>query len=98
MYLDILKALKLPAVIVADAGLGTINHTILTLSYLRANNVDVKGVILNNFDKDSIMHNDNLFMVEDIGRIKVIATLAHGKRDLELLDKNMEEYFDDITF
>ena len=37
-------------------------------------------------------------MVEDIGRIKVIATLAHGKRDLELLDKNMEEYFDDITF
>lgn len=97
MYLDVLKAFNVRALIVADAGLGTINHTILTLSYLRSNNVDVAGVILNNFDKDSLMHKDNLYMVEQLGQIKVIATLAHGDTNLTLLDRNMEEYFNDIS-
>lgn len=96
MYLDILKAMKLPCVVVADAGLGTINHTVLTISYLNANDVKVQGVILNKFDKNSIMHQDNLSMIEQISNVKVIATLADGKQDLELLDKNMEDYFDEF--
>lgn len=83
MYLDILKAMKLPCVVVADAGLGTINHTVLTISYLNANDVKVQGVILNKFDKNSIMHQDNLSMIEQI-HVRVIATLADGKHDLEL--------------
>ena len=82
--------------IVADAGLGTINHTVLTISYLNANDVKVQGVILNKFDKNSIMHQDNLSMIEQISNVKVIATLADGKQDLELLDKNMEDYFDEF--
>ncbi len=96
MYLDILKAMKLPCVVVADAGLGTINHTVLTISYLNVNDVKVHGVILNKFDKNSIMHQDNLSMIEQISNVKVIATLAEGKPDLELLDKNMEDYFDEF--
>ena len=95
MYLDILKALKLNTVVVADAGLGTINHTVLTISFLQQNNVNVKGVILNNYDCDSLMHTDNLKMIEEISGIKVIATLGKGDKNLSLRYKNMEEYFDE---
>ncbi len=96
MYLDILKAMKLPCVVVADAGLGTINHTVLTISYLKSHDVKVQGVILNRFDENSAMHLDNLTMIEQISEVKVIATLENGKQDLRLLDKNMEDYFDEF--
>ncbi len=95
MYLDIIKALHLNVVVVADAGLGTINHTVLTVSYLLANGVKVKGIILNNFDNTSVMHTDNLKMIEEISKVKVIATLAKGQKDLELRDKELVEYFDE---
>ena len=95
MYLGILKTLNLPCVIVADAGLGTINHTVLTINYLQDHKVNIKGVILNKFDKDSLMHQDNLKMIEEISGIRVIATLADGEKKLNLLDKNMEDYFDE---
>lgn len=95
MYLDILKLLKLPCVVVADAGLGTINHTVLTLSYLKLNGVKVQGVILNNYDNSSLMHQDNLYMINEISGYKVIATLGKGQQKLNLLDKKMEDYFDE---
>lgn len=95
MYLDILKTLNLPCVIVADAGLGTINHTVLTINYLQDHKVNIKGVILNKFNKDRLMHQDNLKMIEEISAIRVIATLADGEKKLNLLDKNMEDYFDE---
>lgn len=95
MYLDILKTLNLPCVIVADAGLGTINHTVLTINYLQDHKVNIKGVILNKFNKDRLMHQDNLKMIEEISGIRVIATLADGEKKLNLLDKNMEDYFDE---
>jgi dethiobiotin synthetase len=95
MYLDILKALKLNAVVVADAGLGTINHTVLTVSYLKQNSVKVKGVILNNFDNSSVMHSDNLQMIEEISGTNVIATLGKGDKNLNLRYQKMEDYFDE---
>jgi malonyl-CoA O-methyltransferase len=44
--IDLMRALALPAVIAARAGLGTINHTLLTLEAMRARAVSIAGVIL----------------------------------------------------
>ena len=44
---DLATALRLPVVIVARAGLGTLNHVLLTLEALRGRAVDVAGVVLN---------------------------------------------------
>ncbi len=96
-YQDIIRALGVPVVIVADAGLGTINHTILTFEYLKAHEIKVQGVILNRFDKSSLMHTDNLKMIEDLSGVKVIATLANNEKELSLLQKPLEEYFDVIS-
>lgn len=45
--LDLMKALALPVVLVARRGLGTINHTLLSLAALRGAGLRVLGVVLN---------------------------------------------------
>lgn len=44
--------MKLPLVIVAGAGLGTINHTLLTLAAARAAGLEVAGVVINRYRID----------------------------------------------
>ena len=43
---DVMLALGLPALIVARSGLGTINHTLLTIEALRQRRVPVAGVVM----------------------------------------------------
>lgn len=43
---DMIRAMGLPALIVARPDLGTINHTLLTISALRAARIPVSGVII----------------------------------------------------
>jgi dethiobiotin synthetase len=45
--IDLIDALKLPVVVVARAGLGTVNHTVLTLASLAAHGAQVRAVVLN---------------------------------------------------
>lgn len=45
--LDLIQFLKLPVVVVSRLGLGTINHTLLTLEHLKKNHILILGVILN---------------------------------------------------
>ncbi len=46
-YADLAVALGLPVLVVARAGLGTVNHTALTCEALRARGLAVAGVVLN---------------------------------------------------
>jgi dethiobiotin synthetase len=48
--LELIVRLDLPVVVVGRTGLGTINHTLLTLDVLARSGVRVLGVILNNAD------------------------------------------------
>ena len=82
---DLIKKLNAPIIIVADGGLGTINSTLLTVEYARANGIKIAGIILNNYDKDSFMQQDNLKQVEYLTGIKVVATVARNQNDIELL-------------
>jgi dethiobiotin synthetase len=86
---DLIKRLGCSVIIVADGGLGTINSVLLTVEYARANNIDIKGIILNNFNPESFMHKDNLKQVEYLTGIKVIATVEKNQQEIKLL----EEYF-----
>lgn len=86
---DLIKRLDCSVIIVADGGLGTINSALLTVEYARANNIDIKGIVLNNFNPESFMHQDNLKQVEYLTGIKVIATVEKNQQEIKLL----EEYF-----
>ena len=94
---DIVKLLCLPVVIVADAGLGTINQTTLCCHYLKSKSIAINGIILNNFDKNKTMHQDNLAMIEDINKVKVIATVASQAAELSMRVGSLSDDFSLIT-
>jgi dethiobiotin synthetase len=74
MVLDVARVLKLPAVVVARPGLGTINHTLLTVSALRAAGVAVAGVVINRYPTDTpdISVETNPAAIEKVGRVPVL--------------------------
>ena len=84
---DLIKELNTNIIIVADGGLGTINSTLLTAEYAKNHNIKIEGIILNHFDPDNFMHQDNLKQVEYLTGIKVIATVKENQKDIDLLEK-----------
>jgi len=47
---DLIKEMKLPAVIVTRTRIGTVNHTIMTCKMCEKYKIPIKGIIINNFD------------------------------------------------
>jgi dethiobiotin synthetase len=77
-YADLAVALGLPVLVVARAGLGTVNHTALTLEALRARGLAVAGVVLNRTvpdDDASVPH--NAAEIERLTGARVLATLPY---------------------
>lgn len=87
---DVIKALGLSVIIVADAGLGTINSTLLTIEYAKAQNISILGIVLNNYDKNNFMHQDNKAQIEKLAGVRVIATVENGARDLDISNEVIE--------
>lgn len=84
MLEDIIDACGLSCLIVADAGLGTINNVVLTSFYMKAKAIPVKGIIFNNFRPGDMMHEDNLKMCEYLTGEKVIACVRKGDTELDI--------------
>lgn len=67
---DLVGWLKLPIIIVARSGLGTINHTCLTIEAARLRNLHVLGVIMtgppNPLNKRAIEHYGNTSVMAEI--------------------------------
>lgn len=84
MLPDVIKSLGLDILVVASASLGTINSTVLTAEYAKQHNINVKGIILNNYDETDFMQIDNKKQVEALTDVKVVATVK--KEDNEIDD------------
>ena len=89
MLEDIIKYLDLDVILIADAGLGTINSIVTTVEYLKNRNIHVCGIIMNNY-KDELMENDNIKMVEDLCDVPVIAKVYQNDKNL-LPDVGIDE-------
>lgn len=89
---DIIKELNIPSLIIADAGLGTINAAVLTIEYMRNKNLKINGLILNRFETANEMHDDNKKMIEEMTGIKIIGVVIDGI--LKLDDNNIETLFE----
>jgi len=49
---DLIKLLKVPLLIISRANLGTINHTLLTVRYAQAEQINIKGIVINNLSPE----------------------------------------------
>lgn len=81
---DFIQARALNCLVIADAGLGTINSVVLTVEYMKARHIPVKGIIFNHFETGNTLHEDNLSMCETMTGLKVLACVKDGDRDLEI--------------
>ena len=70
LQIDQLKRWQLPIVLVARSGLGTLNHTLLSLEALQRRKLPVLGLILN-----GPPHADNPGTLEQFGGVPVLAHL-----------------------
>ena len=81
---NLIKDLNMSVIIVARAGLGTINHTVLTVKYIESLGINIKGIIINNYI-ENFLCNDNIKMIEKITKVPVIGKLEN----IEDINDNM---------
>ncbi len=93
---DVIKALGMDILIVAPADLGTINSTFLTAEYAKSRGITCRGIILNNFDENNLMHADNRRSIEDLTGIKVVATVSACADDFEIEKGELLSLFKEI--
>jgi dethiobiotin synthase len=72
LMVDLISVFGLPAVIAARSGLGTINHTLLTVEALRSRGVPIAGVVM-----VGVPNADNRVAIETRGHVQVIGELPH---------------------
>jgi len=75
--LDMIKEFGLPALIVARTGLGTLNHTILTVNALRTQQVKLAGIVMNQLEpsQPGLAEKTNPGVLEKCLDIPVIGTV-----------------------
>ena len=97
LQIDQLKAWGTPIILVARSGLGTLNHTLLSLEALKHRNLDVLGIVLN-----GPPHKDNPKTLEQFGDTKILARLPIFKNVIakvlsqewnkQALDQKLKQY------
>ncbi|MBF0448551.1 MAG: dethiobiotin synthase [Magnetococcales bacterium] len=70
MIIDLIQQLRLPVVLVARSTLGTINHTLLSLSALRARSIPVVGIVLN-----GPVNPENRQAIHRYGQVEIIGEI-----------------------
>jgi dethiobiotin synthetase len=83
---DLARVLNLPLVIAARPGLGTINHTLLTLEAARSASLTVAGVVLTPWpDQPSVMERSNRDTIASRGEVEVATLPPVARADPPLL-------------
>jgi dethiobiotin synthetase len=83
LYLDLAAALGLPVLIVARPGLGTINHTLLTIAVLQERGITISGIVINYAErwKTGLAEKLSPAFIEGYSGVKIIEIMRHGSHD-----------------
>ncbi|MBV4417927.1 dethiobiotin synthase [Clostridium tyrobutyricum] len=84
----LIKELGMDMILVSTAGLGTINHTVLTAKYIEDMGICIKGIIINGY-KDTVMCNDNIDMIKRMTGIPILGIMPH-------IEKNTRDFMESI--
>ena len=89
---DMAEEMELPLIVVCRPTLGTINHTLLTVSYARQHGLEVKGIIVNESTEncDAVVKNTNTEEIKRLTDLPIIGTIPfHKKLDTEDYNKEL---------
>lgn len=78
---DMMLKMKLPAIIVARPNLGTINHTLMTVTVLKTKNIPIAGIIINYTSrvKNDISIATNPPIIEELSGIPVLGIMSYNR-------------------
>lgn len=93
---DVIREFELSSILVADAGLGTINSVVLTAEYMKARSLPIKGIIFNHYHPGNIMEDDNIFMCEHMTGLPVIAKVQDDATELETDADVLAALYDEV--
>lgn len=92
LAIDWMVKWKLPALVVARAGLGTLNHTLLTVEALQKRKIKVVGVVVNGYKGRELSEKTNVQALRKLLTIPVYGPVKfnpkYGK-DLDFLAKDL---------
>lgn len=89
LVVNLISKLRIPALVVARPGLGTINHTLLTASFLQLHGVPIVGIIMNEGEltkpDDDPSATTNAELIERYSGLKVLGRFPrlHGEINVE---------------
>jgi len=86
---NLIKDMKIPAVIVTRSKVGTVNHTLMTVMMCQKYKIPIKGIIINNFDKGYPI-NQLKKDLESLTGIKVLGSIPFIK---DMSDKSLYRIF-----
>ena len=93
---DVIRELHLPSILIADAGLGTINSVVLTVEYMKAKNLPVKGIIYNHYHGNDVMEDDNIFMCEYMTGLPTLAKVKDGDTELAMDVQDLMALYEEV--
>ncbi len=76
---DLIKNLRIPTIIVARAGLGTLNHTFSTIEILKARKIEVLGIIMNGFNGNDLSEKTNAEIISKLSKVPILAKIKWQK-------------------
>lgn len=94
---DVIRALQLPSVIIADAGLGTINSVVLTAEYMQGKKLPVKGILFNHFHRGDTMEEDNIAMCRQRTGLPVLACIPDGAQELPMEPTDLAALYEEVS-
>ncbi|MEO5356503.1 MAG: dethiobiotin synthase [Nitrospirae bacterium YQR-1] len=91
---DLILELSLPVIVVAENRLGAINHTLLTIDFLKYRKINTAGIIINHTsDTDSLAHRTNPGVIAELSKTPIIGTVPFiNKKDTESLINISKKY------
>lgn len=81
--IDIIKEFSLPVLVVARAGLGTINHTLLAVDKLKREKIKIAGIVLNSFASGSLAEKTNPGIIRELSGLNVAVLAVNKEINLE---------------
>lgn len=90
---DVVNACGLSCLLIADAGLGTINGVGLTAFYMKEHHISLKGIIFNHYVPGDGLHEDNIRMCEHLTGVKVVACVQEGDTQLAISEELLQSLY-----
>lgn len=93
-YVDFVRELNLPVLIVARAKLGTINHTVLTVKALEG--AKITGIVMNGFEGTDISEETNPRIIQEMTGLSVVAKCGKSQRPSDECFESLKPVFETI--